>query len=201
MPMTCFALLRPAFNAFNFLPPPPPPPRFAYDIVHCVGYTLLRPRLVDWSAISCNPSVRTLVMSLQTSFATLTHVQPSSADVQWGRHSSGNHICIPQHTRQEPPTTLQWQELTSPMAASYPQFYGGSAQVPPQDADFEAWHGPVSVVPQQQQQQQQLGRLPAPGFQLPAPSSAAALGMPELPRPSGSQVRPITVLLGDATSR
>ena len=81
------------------------------------------------------------------------------------------------------------------MAPSYPQFYGGSAQVPSRDADFEAWHGPVNVVPQQQQQQQQPGLLPAPGFQLPAPSFASTLGMPELPPPSGSQVRPPAIMV------
>ena len=81
------------------------------------------------------------------------------------------------------------------MAPSYPQFYGGSAQVPTRDADFEAWHGPINVVPQQQQQvqqpQQHPGLLPAPDFQLPPPSFAGALGMPELPQFSGSQVWPL----------
>ncbi len=97
------------------------------------------------------------------------------------------------------------------MAPSYPQFYGGGAQVPSRDADFEAWHGPVNVVPQQQaqqqpsqqqqQMQQQQGLLPAAGFQLPAPSFASTLGMPELPPPSGSQVSPPAILLWDALAR
>jgi len=93
------------------------------------------------------------------------------------------------------------------MVPSYPQFYGGGAQVPSRDADFEAWHGPVNVVPEQQQQQppsqqqqvQQSGLLPAPGFQLPAPSFASTLGMPELPTPSGSQVNSPNRLVFEST--
>ena len=81
------------------------------------------------------------------------------------------------------------------MAPSYPQFYGG-AHVPARDAEFEAWHGPINVVPQQQTRLQLLpppqhAQHPAPAFQLPAPSLAWALGMPELPYPGGPQVRPM----------
>ena len=89
------------------------------------------------------------------------------------------------------------QGLTSPSAsAGYPRYYGGGAQAPPRDAEFEAWHGPVRVVPPQQQQrhrgqrqhdQQQQHQFAAQSNPLPAPP-AGALGMPELPFPEGLQV-------------